>query len=235
MDTKGRSHGTKSSFNVFLKVYCSWVITNVRVDIMAKVEFICVDLQNDFSLPGGKCWQRRRSVEFIQKTLFPFFNKMGIMVSEIISDYRQPRPGDDRNCCRLGDWGYESLLPDTLRKGGPWIKCMNSPLWTRSGIGDQNREPGLPSQDTTAFDSWLKANIGAPEDINGVVIFGLTADCCVLALVQELRWRGYDISVLSDATDVRSGDLAEKQKFLSDPPFTFWGKSIDWERLKTIL
>ncbi|MGA1820347.1 MAG: cysteine hydrolase family protein [Thermoplasmatota archaeon] len=193
---------------------------------------ICVDLQNDFASEGGGCYQKRPSVDFLLENLFPYLKSTGSMVAEIISDYRQPRPGDDRDCCRPGEWGYESLLPEDLRKGVPWVKCMNSPIWTRPGIGDPSATPGEPFQDPGRFGDWLDGHVGKREDVCSVVIVGLTADCCVLSVVQELRWRGFDVLVLSEGTDVRSGDPLEKKRFLSSPPFTFWGRSITFPELK---
>lgn len=194
--------------------------------------FLCVDLQNDFSLPGGECYVPRHSVEFIRGTLFPWMKENGLFCSEIISDYRQPRPGDERDCCRPGEWGYASLLDDDLRYGSSWIKSMNSPVWTRKNKGDPEIEPGEPYPDPGRFNEWLLDHIGPPSR---VIIFGLTADCCVLCTVQELRFRGYEPFVLSEATDVRSGSLSEKEMFLSGSPFNFWGEAVAFDDLNDIM
>jgi len=201
----------------------------------SKDAIICIDLQNDFSTEGGRCYQRRPSVGFLVDEFFPFLEKEGISVTEIISDYRQPRPGDERDCCRPGEWGYESLVPDNIRRGTPWVKSMNSPIWTRSGIGDPTAIPGEPFQDPEGFGEWLEDHAGKRQDVRHAVLIGLTADCCVLSAVQELRWRGYDVVVLSEGTDVRSGDSSEKERFLSTPPFTFWGRGISFADLKELL
>ncbi|MGA1848694.1 MAG: cysteine hydrolase family protein [Thermoplasmatota archaeon] len=199
---------------------------------MADLELLCIDLQNDFATEGGKCYTYRPSVDFVKNTFIPYVEESGIGINEIVSDYRQPRPGDDRDCCRPGEWGFESLIPLERRKGKQWIKTMNSPIWTRAGAGIPMDNPGLPFQDPVSFGNWLLKQIGGREDVGSVVVFGLTADCCVLAGVQELKWRGYEVSVLSEATDVRSGDQEEKKRFLSGPPFTFWGKAISFEELR---
>jgi nicotinamidase-related amidase len=200
-----------------------------------KVSLVCIDLQNDFSSEGGACYLPKPSVGFILEVLCPILEKVSLGVSEIVSDYRQPRPGDERDCCRPGEWGYISLLPDAIRKGRPWVKSMNSPVWIRDGIGDPEAVPGEPYPDPKRFGDWLIEQIGDRDEAGKVIMFGLTADCCVLAAVQELKWRGYDVKVLSEATDVRSGDQKEKEDFLSSPPFTFWGSRVGWEELKEIL
>ena len=197
-----------------------------------KLPILCIDLQNDFASQGGRSFVQGTAVGFLLNDLFPFLRERSLMVSEIISDYRQPRPGDDRDCCRPGEWGYSSLLPSDLRKSGPWVKCMNYPIWTRDGIGDPSAVPGEPYQDPWAFGKWLTDSIGSRERIDSVVLVGLTADCCVLSTVQELRWRGYRVQVLMEGTDVRSGDQDERERFLSRPPFTFWGEVVRWEDLK---
>ncbi|MGA1793672.1 MAG: cysteine hydrolase family protein [Thermoplasmatota archaeon] len=201
----------------------------------SEIPIICIDLQNDFASEGGRCYRRRPSVDFLTKEFFPYLRGRDITIAEMISDYRQPRPGDERDCCRPGEWGYDSLLPGDLRKGDPWIKSMNSPIWTRPGIGNAHARPGEPFQDPRGFGNWLTEHIGSREEVRSAVLVGLTADCCVLSAVQELRWRGYNVLVLSEGTDVRSGDQLEKERFLSHPPFTFWGSHVSFPDLKRIL
>jgi nicotinamidase-related amidase len=200
-----------------------------------EISLLCVDLQNDFSSEGGLFYNNYPSVQFLKNLLFPFISGKKVRISEIVSDYRQPRQGDERDCCRPGEWGFESVVPDSLRKGNKWIKSMNSPVWTRNGAGDPGSEPGEPYPDPERFGRWLDDHVGSRNDVNIVVVFGLTADCCVLSAVQELRWRGYEVRVLAEGTDVRSGDQVEKKMFLSTPPFTFWGSSILFDDLKQIL
>lgn len=199
-----------------------------------RIPLICVDIQNDFSSEGGVFYRHRPSVQFMKEILFPYLSEKRIKVSEIISDYRQPRPGDERDCCRPGEWGFDSILPGHLRNGKPWIKSMNSPVWTRKGIGNREIEPGEPYPDPDNFRFWLDDHIG-PRGDHAVVVFGLTADCCVLATVQELRWRGYEVKVLEEATDLRSGDQNDRTEFLTKPPFTYWGSSIKFEELKDLI
>lgn len=121
-----------------------------------KIKIVSVDFQKDFTAKGGACYKPRPSVNFVKHTLIPYLEKKGTDVAEIISDYRQPRPGDRGNCCRPGEWGYESEIPKTLKEKRVWIKCMNSPIWIRNNIGDSRRKPGLPYQDSEKFTKWIK-------------------------------------------------------------------------------
>ncbi len=109
---------------------------------------------------------------------------------------------------------------------------MNSPVWTRKNIGLANKKPGLPFQDTNAFDKWLNKNVGKPKDLNEVVLIGLTSDCCVLCTAQELSWRGYNVRILEEAVDNYSGNPQEKKQILYNPPLTNWAKAISWKTLK---
>ncbi|MEA3558734.1 MAG: hypothetical protein U9R75_05710 [Candidatus Thermoplasmatota archaeon] len=158
-----------------------------------------------------------------------------VKCAEVVSDYRQPRRGDNRNCCIPGEWGYESIVPDDLRDGASWVKSMNSPSWTRENIGEIDIEPGEPYPDPEGFGRWLLSRIGEPDEGKEIILFGLTADRCVLCMVQELRFRGYDPIVLYEATDVRSGSISEKDAFLSHTPFTFWGRVIRFEEVKEMM
>ena len=194
-----------------------------------KHSFIAVDIQNDFASEGGKYYRPRPSVSFLHKTAFPYMRKKGIKINEIISDYRQPRPGDRGDCCHPGEWGYQSLVPDNLKKSC-WVKCMNSPIWTRKNIGEPKLKPGLPYQNPKAFKKWLDRNVGKPGRVVPILV-GLTIDCCVLATAQELSWRGYFPLILKEAVDHASGKIEDKNKVLSTP-VTNWSKVVGWETLK---
>ena len=70
-------------------------------------KFLSVDLQKDFTREDGIHFKHRPSVMFIEKTLLPFLQENHIKVAEIISDYRQPRPGRKDDFCKPGTKGYE--------------------------------------------------------------------------------------------------------------------------------
>jgi nicotinamidase-related amidase len=197
-----------------------------------KLVFLSVDLQKDFSAPGGKHYRPHSNVAFIKQTLLPFLATKGIKIAEIVSDYRQPRPGDRDESCWPGKVGYESEIPLAAKQNPVWVKCMNSPIWVRQGGGDPGAKPGLPYQDTAAFSKWLESTIGKPEDVEAVILMGLTIDCCVLCTAQELTFRGYKVNVLAEAVDVYSGDPAEKQAVLASPILRNWAKVVNWDTLK---
>lgn len=190
--------------------------------------FISVDLQRDFTDPGGKGYRPRPSVDFITSILVPFFQRNNTKTAEIISDYRQPRPGDDGDMCWPGTTGYESILPVSIKKQPIWIKCMNSPIWVRDNIGDPGKQPGIPYQDGIAFQNWLDKTIGPMNSGVEVVLLGLTSDCCVLSTAQELSWRGYQVYLLKEAVDNYSGDQSEKEQVLNNPPLTNWAQVVSW-------
>ena len=202
---------------------------------MENIKIISIDFQKDFTSKGGICFKPRKSVQFVKETLIPFLRKNKIKIAEIISDYRQPRPGDRGDCCHPGENGYKSEIPKNIKIGPTWIKCMNSPIWVRANIGLANRKPGIPFQDADAFNRWLEKTIGKPEDVKEIILVGLTIDCCVLCTAQELNWRGYNVKILKEAVDSYSGDSEEKEQILSNPPLTNWSKAISWEELKETL
>ncbi|MBI4134702.1 MAG: isochorismatase family protein [Candidatus Sungbacteria bacterium] len=194
-----------------------------------RFSFLSIDLQNDFTTEGGKHYTPKASVSFLKETLFPFLEEKNIKVNEIISDYRQPRPGDRDESCVPGTWGYESIVSKELVKS-LWLKCMNSPIWIRENIGDPNKGPSLPYQDPKKFDEWLRENLGEPGKVIPVV-FGLTIDCCVLSTLQELSWRGYYPWVLKEAVDHYSGKPEDKEAVLKTVASN-WAEIIVWEDLR---
>ena len=60
---------------------------------------------------------------------------------------------------------------------------------------------------------------------------GLTIDCCVLATVQELSWRGYYPLILKEAVDHASGKIEDRERLLRDP-IPNWAEVIEWNELK---
>ena len=202
---------------------------------MKHLKFICVDLQKEFSAPGGKHYRPHQNVTFIKDILVPYVRKQQIKIAEIISDYRQPRPGDRGDSTRPGERGYESELPDDVKLQNIWIKCMNSPIWTRRNIGNPNKKPGLPYQDPKAFTRWLDSTIGKPNSLDAVVLMGLTIDCCVFCTAQELTFRGYTVKILQEGVDVYSGKPQEKDMILNNYPLSNWASVISWNQLKKLL
>ena len=134
-------------------------------------------------------------------------------VAEIISDYRQPRPGDRGDCCHPGEWGYTSEIPEQMKGNWVWVKAMNSPVWTRRNAGNQKKEPGLPHPAPEGFNGWAQSMLGVGNPETTVVLMGLTLYCCLLCTAQELSWRGYTVRILREGTDTYSGNAKEKNIF----------------------
>lgn len=51
-------------------------------------KIVSVDLQKEFSAPGGKHYRPHSNVKFIKDTLVQFLRKKDMKIAEIISDYR---------------------------------------------------------------------------------------------------------------------------------------------------
>ncbi|MBU6427089.1 isochorismatase family protein [Patescibacteria group bacterium] len=193
------------------------------------VKVIAVDLQYDFTRPEGKHFKSSRTcLETIKLNVIPILLHAEVDIGEIISDYRQPRPGDLDDSCNPGTWGYTSEIPDVL-VGSRWVKCMNSPFFTRDNIGVADKPPGLPRAFPELFYDWL-ASFVKPDDT--VVLFGLTLDCCVLCTAQAIRFKGYDVRILLDATDTYDGG-EESRRQTMDLVVSNWAKpmTIDEFRL----
>jgi nicotinamidase-related amidase len=109
---------------------------------------------------------------------------------------------------------------------------MNSPVWVRKGIGNAMEGPGQPYQDPAGFDEWLRATVGT--DASTVVLAGLSLDACILCTAQELTFRGYDVRVLKEATDTRSGRQEEKERMISSPPVSFWSRPMEMKELMAV-
>jgi hypothetical protein len=176
------------------------------------VKVIAVDLQYDFTRPEGKHFKpSRTSLKTITLEVVPILLFAEVEIGEIISDYRQPRPGDLDNSCNPGTWGYTSEIPDVL-VGSRWVKCMNSPFFTRDNIGIPDKSPGLPRAYPELFYDWLES-FAMPDDT--VVLFGLTLDCCVLCTAQAIRFKGYDVRILLDATDTYDGSEESRRQTMN--------------------
>lgn len=198
-------------------------------------KIIAVDFQKEFASPEGKWFNPGKSVNFIKETLVLYCREHNLRMFEIISDYRQPRPGDAGDGCYPGTPGYESEIPADVKSSDVWIKCMNSPIWVRENIGQENAQPGLPYQDTALFTKWLDRTIGRPKDVDFVTLVGLTVDWCVFSTAQELRWRGYEVKILEEGTDAVGGDEAYKRQILTRSPLLNWAGVIGWRELVGLL
>lgn len=189
------------------------------------IQYISVDLQHDFASKGGKYYCSSRPVIFLKEAVFPYLRENNVYICEILSDYRHPRPMNRKESCVPGTWGFESIVPDDIIKAR-WIKSMNSPIWIRDNIGNPNKAPSLPYQDTKLFNKWLDRNIGKPQDTT-IILFGLTIDCCVLCVAQELSWRGYDVMVLKEGVGYSSANEKAKEVVLKSV-IGNWAKVVTW-------
>jgi nicotinamidase-related amidase len=200
------------------------------------IKFLSVDFQHDFSRQSGYWMQRhgplpRSSVTFLHRKLIPYLKERNERISEIISDYRLPRPSEQLEYCVPGTPGFESEIPFDLVRGRRWIKSMNFPSWTRAHAGDRTKIAGIPYCAPTEFGEWLIESIGRPENNSGVILIGLTLDCCVLSVAQELKHRGYKAFYLFDAVDTYRGTLREKNS-LFRTPLPLWGTKIEWKEFQ---
>jgi nicotinamidase-related amidase len=193
-------------------------------------KIICVDFQKEFTSPGGLWFNPGRSVCFIKDILVPHCRRHNYTIHEIISDYRQPRPGDSGDGCYPGTPGYESEIPADVKSDDVWVKCMNSPTWIRENIGIPDVNPGVPYQDPCGFTQWLGRSIGSPDQVDSVLLIGLTLDWCVFCTAQELSWRGYNVVVLEEGTDAVAGDEFYKRQLLTRSPLLNWSSVIRWSQ-----
>jgi nicotinamidase-related amidase len=194
------------------------------------MKLISIDYQGDFAAPSGRWYKPRKCQDFISTTLIPWLRQHQYAVSEIISDYRLPRPSEREAYCVPGTPGYQSLIPEDLVEGTRWIKAMNSPVWRRKNGGDAAQAAGSPYSDTEGLSAWLEEHIGAPDEFE-VVLFGLTLDCCVLCAAQELYFRGYKARYLYEAVDTYNGSQSEKEALLNTP-LPMWGSPITFAQLQ---
>jgi nicotinamidase-related amidase len=197
-----------------------------------QMKIISVDFQKEFSAAGGRCYVPRPCIPFIKDVFVPFVRGRGGKIAEIISDYRLPRQGGGFHACIPGTRGYESEIPADVKYENVWIKAFTSPGWVREHGGEPNKEPGLPYPDPHAFSEWLRETVGLPAKESEILLIGLTIDCCVLSVLEELRYRGYQASVLNEGVDTYSGD-AEEKDFLMKKVVPYWGTSVGWEQIKS--
>ena len=193
-------------------------------------DFICVDYQFDFVNKAGKNFNKGKSVDFIENVLFPYLKSNGIKVSEIISDYRLPRGKSRNESCVPGTVGFNSCLPEDLRKGKQWIKCMHNPLWIRDNIGIANSNLGKEYQNPQLFNFWITESISNQN----VVLFGETADCCLLQVASELYFRGFDVYYIYEATDPMNERLGIKDQILSNSSISIYAKVLKFDEFRKL-
>ena len=194
-------------------------------------DLISVDFQYDFADEDGLNFNKGKSVGFVKNTLIPFLKNSGVQVSEIISDYRLPRGKSKNESCVPGTRGFESLIPMELRKGEQWIKCMHNPIWIRKKAGKENAELGDVYQDPNAFDAWVLQQIRHRK----VILFGLTADCCILQVASELYFRGYDVYIIYEATDPMNERLNYKNEIMFHSTLSIYAKTIHFDDFKNMV
>lgn len=202
---------------------------------MKNISYISVDFQKDFTDVKGIWTIKGESVKFIKEVLIPYFQMNKIIVNEIISDYRLPRLGHKGKGCNPNEVGYESEIPNDIKNANPWIKCMHNPIWTRNNIGIKDVNPGVPYQDPVGFNNWLMKYIGNPSNDKVVVLFGETIDCCILAVAQELYFRGYVVKVIYEATDPMNERLEYKDFIAYHSSLNIYAEVINFQDLKEMV
>lgn len=191
----------------------------------------CVDFQYDFAEKGGINFNKGSSVNFIKNTLFPWLKSNNLKSAEIVSDYRLPRGKSNNESCVPGTKGFESLLPNELRNGQQWCKCMHNPLWVRENIGVPNAKIGDIFQDPVGFSHWVSAHL--PQ--KNIVLFGLTADCCILHVAAELYFRGHDVYCIYEATDPMNERLSHKDFILKHSSLSIYSKILHFDELDELM
>lgn len=197
-------------------------------------EFIAVDFQKEFADPQGKFYVLGSSISFINNILLPIFIDKKIMINEIVSDYRQPRPSHTGNYCDPNEPGYESMIPSEIKKS-EWVKAMHNPIWIRDNGGRANQIPGIPYPAPNAFNEWLVENIGLPHPDLEVIIFGLTLEVCVASVAQELYYRGYKAKIIYEASDPMNERLDLKDFMIERSPITLYAEFIHFCELLSVL
>ena len=195
------------------------------------IGLLAVDFQREFTSREGRAFRDRPSVSFVREVLVPELRTLGLKTAEIVSDYRQPRHLDRESYCVPGTVGFESDLPGDVKRTPVWVKAHNHPAWIRRN-GGALEPTDHPYSDAPAFHRWVRALF---PDRSSVVVFGLTIDCCLICVSQELSHLGYDVRVLSEATDAYSGDPVEKRSILAGSPLRNWAEPIDWKTLSALL
>jgi len=192
------------------------------------MKFVAIDLQNDFISKGGIWYQNYPCVDFIKNDLIPYFSKTNHELSQIISDYELPRMNGSCSYCIPNTWGYNSIVPKQIIKGETWIKATRSPNWVR------NKNGLHPIIRPDLFTKWLVDNIGDPNSKEPVILMGVSLDCCVLCVAQEMYFRGYNINFLYEGVDFSFQKSIIKDNFIHEF-VSVWGKVVYWQEIKEFI
>ena len=130
--------------------------------------------------------------------------------------------------------GFESEIPEDVVHKPMWIKSLSSPVWIGKNRGNKDKKPGYPYPDEKRFSKWLARIAGKPSKDTKVILCGLTLDRCILSSAQEIDFRGYDVYILSEGTDMFSGNPEEKEYMLNNVPIKNWANPLSWSELQTL-
>lgn len=120
---------------------------------------------------------------------------------------------------------------------------MHSPEWIRKNGGQPNTITDKPYPDPEAFNAWLLSMIGTPENAGIVILISRTLEVCILSTAQQLSFRGYDVYVLKEASNIY--DLADVSSLirynidykdiLFNTSHREFVKLINWGKFKVII
>jgi nicotinamidase-related amidase len=200
---------------------------------------VSVDVQDEIIEPWGKMYNpNRTSWMFLQKVLFPYCRAHGILIRDLVSDYREPRPADPFHACDPTGQGFRSSIPQDILHPRKWVKSQNLCVFTRVDAGrveEIDTDPYEPHIDTQGFERWARRVMGVPRG-NVIVLIGYTLECCVLATALWLNHIGYSVRILEEGTDTNTGTAESKAAiFRYVLGENGWAEPISWGELQLLL
>ena len=203
------------------------------------VVIVAVDIQDEVTQPSGKMYNpARESWKFLREIFFPYCLSLGILIRDLVSDYRLPRSGDEFHACDPSSKGFRSSIHPAILHPRKWVKSKNLCVWTRVDAGrieEVDTDPYEPHADVVGFERWAHRVLGKPGE-NVVVLIGYTLECCVLATAMWLSHMGYSVKILEEGVDTNSG-TPESKKAVFD--FVLgengWAEPIQWKDLQNLL